>query len=479
MTVAQMEMPVQIETLEKELRQVFTETADELARETDFVKRQRKLSGSIFAQALVFSWLSNPDASYTQIQQMLAVCGCPMSAQGLEQRFTPSAADFLLYLLYAATQVAMQAEELNTELLSRFAGVYLQDGSIISLPNELEGLYQGFGGNTEKSGKSAMRIQVRLNMQTGELLGPWIQEARMCERKGAGSFEANPLPENALRVCDSHYFTLTEMQRISEQKQWFLTCAKADLTLRDASGVKYDMVQFIKKHEHKKVIDEWVTIGCTTKTQQRVRLLAFRVSDETERKRREKVNQDTKVRVKGSRGDVHVGKKRQRPKEGTHRHRPGKKRIALSGWTILLTNVEEMRLSPFEARALMRCRWQIELIWRLWKERGQVDIWRSEKSMRILCEIYAKLLAMLVQHWLMIVGCWSEPHRSLVKASLVVRLLAPTLAITLSGSVSLHDTLGLCCQAMTSAKLNTRQKRPSTSRLLEDPVLAAGFAAEP
>jgi hypothetical protein len=410
---------------------------------------------------------------------MMAVCGCDMSAQALEKRFTPSAADFLLSLLSGAAQVAMQAPDLSTALLTRFAGVYLQDGSVIGLPNELEGLYRGCGGNTDESGKSGLRIQVRINMNNGELLGPWVQEARTCERKGAGSFEAHPLAENALRVSDSNFFTLKDMRQITDQKQWFLTCAKADLKLQDDFGVNYDMIQFIKKHEHKKVIDEWVTIGCTTPTRQRVRLLAFRVSDETEKKRREQVNKDTKVRAKGSRRDVRVGKKHQRPsKDGRHRRRVGKKRFALSGWTILLTNVPQTLLAPFEARALMRCRWQIELIWRLWKQRGQVDIWRSEKSFRILCEIYAKLLAMMVQHWLLIVGCWSEPHRSLVKASLAVRLLAPTIAMTLRGPVTLHDALLATTAAMARAKLNTC-KRPSTSRLLEEPMLAAGFAGVP
>ena len=40
---------------------VLSETADAIARKTGFIKRQRKLSGSDFAQTLVFGWLDNPD----------------------------------------------------------------------------------------------------------------------------------------------------------------------------------------------------------------------------------------------------------------------------------------------------------------------------------------------------------------------------------------------------------------------------------
>ncbi len=95
--------------------------------------------------------------------------------------------------------------------------------------------------------------------------------------------------------------------------------------------------------------------------------------------------------------------------------------------------------------------------------------------MRILCEIYAKLLGMVIQHWLMIVGCWQEPHRSLVKASLVVKLLAPSYALTLDGPVCLHDVILAGKRAMARSTLNTSRKRPSTADLLEHPALTAGL----
>ncbi len=47
---------------------------------------------------------------------------------------------------------------------------------------------------------------------------------------------------------------------------------------------------------------------------------------------------------------------------------------------------------------LVRCRWQIELLWKLWKAHGKLDTWRSYKPKRILTEIYAKLLGLLITH---------------------------------------------------------------------------------
>jgi IS4 transposase len=67
-------------------------------------------------------------------------------------------------------------------------------------------------------------------------------------------------------------------------------------------------------------------------------------------------------------------------------------RLRLADWTILLTNVPPELPSVEEALVLARCRWQIELLWKLWKQHGKIDTWCSEKPYRILTEIYAKLL---------------------------------------------------------------------------------------
>jgi hypothetical protein len=145
-------------------------------------------------------------------------------------------------------------------------------------------------------------------------------------------------------------------------------------------------------------------------------------------------------------------------------------------WTILLTNVPAERLSAPEVRVIMRARWQIELLWRLWKERGQIDIWRSEKPMRILCEIYAKLLAMVVQHWIVLTGCWHAPDRSMVKASLAVQSLATTYALTMVRPISSVDVLQICHDAMDQSRLNCSTQRHSTASLLKNPSLAKGLS---
>jgi hypothetical protein len=56
-----------------------------------------------------------------------------------------------------------------------------------------------------------------------------------------------------------------------------------------------------------------------------------------------------------------------------------------------------------------------------WNQHGKLDTWRSYKPQRILTELYAKLLGLLITHWEVVVGCWQAPNRSLLKAKQVVQ----------------------------------------------------------
>jgi hypothetical protein len=72
---------------------------------------------------------------------------------------------------------------------------------------------------------------------------------------------------------------------------------------------------------------------------------------------------------------------------------------------------------PIPAVVVTRARWQIELLFRLWKSEALIDTWRSGRPFAILCELYAKLIGVIIQHWLILVSCWAFPDRSLTKAS--------------------------------------------------------------
>ncbi|NTV65136.1 MAG: transposase [Oscillochloris sp.] len=125
-----------------------------------------------------------------------------------------------------------------------------------------------------------------------------------------------------------------------------------------------------------------------------------------------------------------------------------------------------------EALVLLKLRWQIELLNKLWKSHGQVDETRGQRPARVLAEVYAKFIGMLIQHWLLLTGCWQTPDRSLPKAAKLVRDAARDLARAMRSARHLRTTLRALIQRLERAGRQTkRQKEPNAYQLLQNPEL--------
>ncbi len=92
------------------------------------------------------------------------------------------------------------------------------------------------------------------------------------------------------------------------------------------------------------------------------------------------------------------------------------------------------QLTLKEAFVLARVRWQIELRFKRFKSLGQIDESRSNKPIRIWCEVYAKLIAMVIPHWILLVGGWRYPEYSFQKAAKAIAKHALSLAAAFASS---------------------------------------------
>lgn len=440
------------------MQTILTSRAKALERGTGFVQRASvELDGPIFTQTTVLTWMQTPDARYSQLRHTAASLGVHVTNQAIEQRFSGASARLARALLEEAAGQVISSEACAPELLGRFNGVYLQDGTVISWPASLAEQWQGSG---KRGQEAALRVQARVELATGSLTGLWLQAARAAERSGPAL--SAPLPVGALFNADMGYFTLTEMRGRGKLGQYWLTHAKATLTLIDQRGHCWDLLSFLRAHAGAEV-DTHVLVGKRERLP--VRLIAVRVSAQEAQRRREQANKQITHPPKGCQAPVPGKRKPKRKKVSAAR-------LRLADWTILLTNVPQERLSVQEALVLVRCRWQIELLWKLCKEQGKLDTWRSYKPERILTEIYAKLLGLIITYWQMLMGCWQAPNRSLVKAKQVVEWMTPCLALALAGVVAVETVVGRTVQMMgKGCTINARKTRPNTYQLLADPKL--------
>jgi hypothetical protein len=123
-------------------------------------------------------------------------------------------------------------------------------------------------------------------------------------------------------------------------------------------------------------------------------------------------------------------------------------------------------LTPDEVFILGRYRWQIELLFKLWKSDLQIDKWRTTNPYRILCELYGKLMAAIVTHWFLLVSCWHNPKRSLRQAMPTIRGLAWQWANSLRDIHLLVYTLQSLCRSVSRCQMDRSRTHSRHFQLL-------------
>ena len=421
------------------MQHVLTTDAAAAAHATGCVQRAREFSGATWVQTLVFGCLGTPQPSLAALTQSAAACGVVVTPQALDQRFTAAGAACLEQVLAAAVQAVVGAEPVAIPLLQRFTGVYVLDSTSLALPAALAALWPGCGNGAQPT-TATLKVGVRLELTTGLLAGPTLAAGRTHDR--ALALATAPLPAGALRLADLGFWKLDDLRNLAAADGYWLSRLQAQVAVFDAAGQRWEVGALLARQQAD-AVDMPVTLGVAHRLP--ARLLAQRVPPAVAEERRRHLHAEGKRRGQTV----------------------GQARLALADWLIFVTNVPETLLNQTEALVLARARWQIELLFKLWKSGGHLDTSRSAQPWRVLCEVYATLIALVIQHWTLLLGCWAFPDRSLVKAAQAVRQHARLLALALPSQRRLREALrSLCLCLAAGCRINPRRGKPNTYQLL-------------
>jgi hypothetical protein len=424
------------------LQALFTTTAQTLGRATGFIQRQRRLTAADFAQTLVFRWLAKPKTTLEALARELDV-----SPQALHQRLGPEAQAFLHALLVDALQSALKVPPTRTGLLDRFTAVVVEDTTVIALPPELAGEFPGCGGGSGAGeGAAALKVLLRWDVRSGLVLALSVHAGRTSDQELAAT--AADVPAAALHLADQGFFNTERWRAFAPQQYWISRVPARTLVrwqgvwqtlsalLAKVSGDQFDAaVQLV----------EQTGLAC--------RLVARRCPEEVANRRRQKLREYT------------------RSKKGRE---PSACQLLLCDWLVFATNTTAAQLGAKAVWVVYRCRWQIE---RLFKRAKQLAGWgysQGHKGARVLAELYAKLLGLVVLHWGTLLGGGPLAGISLWKRLVVVQELARSLQDSLAdGLEAVGRVLAKLARQLAGIRPQPKkQKKPSTRQLLLDPELA-------
>jgi hypothetical protein len=432
-------MTLTLTRLARAVQTVLTTEADQAAAEAGLVRRRRRRTGAAFVQALVLTWPHDPDASLDDLARAATDAGAPVSPQALDQRCTPQAADGLRRALARALTRAPAARPEALPLLGRFTAVYLPDRPLIPLPAAASDRWPGCGGD---AGPAALKVQACREVAGG---GRQLELRPGRHADARAALAVAPLPRGALRLADLGYFDPKALRAYDRQGVYWISRIQATTSVSDRHGPPGAAWEYLARPTGDR-LDEPVTVG----QRQRLgcRLLALRCPESVARRRRQ----------------------RARAQAAKHGQAVRPERLAFCDWTVFVTNVPAALLEAAEVGVVYRVRWQMERLFKLWKSASGLGRSRSHQPERVLCEVYAKLLAVVLQHGMLLAGGGWWLGRSLWRSARVVRHGVPAL----TGALGRLGVLVRLLEALPRrlgrvGRIGRRRQRPATYQTLLDP----------
>lgn len=314
---------------------------EQIARETKFYKAEPRKINITNLMLGFFSMALIGKNEYSKWAEHIAILiGGTVSKVALWKRMNREQVQCLQAILEETFKIKVYRQYLSSKndiaLFSPFGEVYLQDSTIISLPDELYGIYKG--SVTKGKQKSSIRVQAVYGLLSGTFkefsLGGFTENDQ-----GASGDIINLLNPGDLIIRDLGYFVLKVFKAIDAVKAFFLSRYRYGVNIYDAkTGEQIYLSEILDRD----VVDIEVLLGASERL--KCRLVAVKLPGHiaAERRRKAKNNRDKRL---------------------NH----NKEYMESLSWSIFVTNIDEKIWGPEKIINAYRIRWHIEIIFKGWK----------------------------------------------------------------------------------------------------------------
>lgn len=344
---------------------------ESIAREAKFVQRTSKLNGIRFSRLMIFSGGNISDTSLEELcHEFKYLFGENLEKQSLNERINEFAVNFFKLLLEEVLARNLKLSGFK-DILPNQKRIRIKDSTSFQVPEHLKDLYTGSGGVTSKA---CLKIQFEYDIKTGEVIE--LSVGSFTNSDLNNSYQTAESIENSdLLIRDLGYISLEFLETIESKLAYYLNRIKSNVNIyqQDKNGcfvpLNLEKIESKMRRSKIKTMGFEVYLGEEKKVKSRV-IIEILPKDVIEEKLRKA--------------------KRAAQREGRDL---GKDTIGRIGLNIFVTNLSEEDLPNEMVRDLYRLRWQVELVFKVWKSLAKIDQTKKDvKCERLECHIYGKLI---------------------------------------------------------------------------------------
>lgn len=356
----------------------YDEKLKDIAKKTNFVQRSSsRIQGNEFVQAMVMASIDPKSTPLSGISDNLRTINSEskMTISALRQRINnPNTQAFLeeVYRYTIESKLKLLSAELNTSqdkfnrgALQHFSKVLIHDSSCCALNECLKEHFEGSGG---LASKSLVKIDLIYDLKSNIAEEVILTDVREPDQALSKRILKHITP-NTLNIQDLGYFEVESFCGIEDRQGYYLSrllnSVLVFLNEDDDKPIELGKhLQMLQKKGEPLDIEVFIT-----NKKMKTRLLAYPVPEEIFNKRRREYTKTCKRKV------------------------PSAEIIARQHFTILITNVLKDIWAWEIVATVYKIRWQIELIFKVWKSQLSVNYLKGTNPERIRCLIYARMLA--------------------------------------------------------------------------------------
>jgi hypothetical protein len=266
-----------------------------------------------------------------------------------------------------------------------FSRILVNDATSYKLPQKF---YDEFKGCRGSNSKSAIKIQLQYDLLSGKFI--------CCDTYNGTESDANYVDvmnnhtkARDLRLSDLGYYNTDYLKKIHDKKAFFISKLKSTSSvykknlvpklkkngniIKSTEYIKIDIFEIIKPLADGETIEiKDIYIG--SKKELKSRLIITKLSEENKQKRKIKHLNDVKN------NSVKISDRS----------------LAWTSVNAYITNVPEKILDTKQIHDVYSLRWQIEIMFKVWKSIFNINSVKSVKIERFKCFLYGRLIALLL-----------------------------------------------------------------------------------